>query len=65
MSTGPPADKVDHYFLPRLELFIFSQSDYNVRRNSLPNNSGAGVKLAFFRNAFWKMDASGAPVYQY
>jgi hypothetical protein len=58
--------KYDHYFLPRLELFIFSQSDYNVpAKLSFRNNSGSGVKLTFFRNAFWKMDASGAPVYQY
>mgnify|MGYP005836942541 CR=1 FL=1 len=58
--------KFDHYFLPRLELFIFSQSDYNApAKLSIRNNSGVGVKLTFFRNAFWKMDASGAPMYQY
>lgn len=58
--------KYDHYFLPHFEMFIFSQSDYNVpAKLSLRNNSGAGIKFAFFRNAFWKMDISGAPVYQY
>lgn len=63
---GTGVVKYDHYFLPRLEFFLFSQSDYNVpARLSFRNNSGAGIKLAIFRNAFWKLDASGAPVYQY
>ncbi len=58
--------KFDHYFLPRFEMFIFSQSDYNIpAKLSYRNNSGVGVKFSFFRNAFWKVDVSAAPVYQY
>ncbi len=57
--------KYDHYIMPRFELFAFSQSEYNIpAKLSYRVNSGAGAKIEFFRNAFWKMDISGAPIYQ-
>ncbi len=57
--------KYDHYIMPRFELFAFSQSEYNIpAKLSYRVNSGAGAKIELFRNAFWKMDISGAPIYQ-
>ncbi len=58
--------KYDRYLLPRLEFFTFSQSEYNKpARLAYRNNSGMGLKLVFVNNFFWKIDLSGAPLYQY
>lgn len=58
--------KFDHYILPRIELFIFSQSEYNkMTFLEHRNNSGAGGKFIFFYNPILKLDLSNALVYQY
>ena len=65
-KSGKGVIKLDHYIIPRIELFIFSQSEYNKPALlTYRNNSGAGAKFVFFQNPFWKVDLSGAPVYQY
>jgi len=65
-KTGKGVIKLDHYIIPRVELFVFSQSEYNKPALlTYRNNSGAGAKFVFFQNPFWKVDLSGAPVYQY
>ena len=65
-NKGTGIIKYDHYIIPRVEFFIFSQSYYN--RAALldhRNNSGIGSKLVFIRNEILKVDASGAIIYQY
>ncbi len=58
--------KLDHYILKRVELFIFTFSEYDAIADlAYRNNSGGGVKFVFLRNRFLKLDLSGAPVYQY
>jgi hypothetical protein len=65
-DRGSAVVRVDHYILPRIEMFAYSWSEYNLMADLMHrNNTGAGMKLVFFRNYFWKMDLSGAPVYQY
>jgi len=65
-KKGRGVIKLDHYIFPRIELFIFSQSEYNKPALlTYRNNSGGGAKFVFFKNYFWKVDLSGAPVYQY
>lgn len=57
---------LDWYLLSRFEIFFYSQSDYDRMTDlAYRNVSGAGGKLVFVRNRFWKADLSGAPVYQY
>jgi len=65
-KNGRGVIKLDHYIFPRIELFIFSQSEYNKPALlTYRNTSGGGAKFVFFKNYFWKVDLSGAPVYQY
>lgn len=65
-NKGKGIIKFDHYIIPRVELFIFSQSEYNKPALLYHrNNSGAGAKLLLFHNSLWKTDISAAPVYQY
>lgn len=65
-NKGAGTIKYDHYVVSRIELFVFSKSEYN--RMSLldhRNNSGAGGKFVFFKSDYLKFDISGAFVYQY
>ncbi len=65
-DRGSAVARVDHYIQPRIEIFTYSWSEYNLMADlTHRNNTGAGVKLAILRNYFWRMDLSGAPVYQY
>ncbi len=57
--------RFDYYIFPRIELFIFSQFEYNrMIELKYRYNDGAGIKFVMIRNNYWKMDLSGAPVYQ-
>jgi hypothetical protein len=65
-NRGTGIVKFDYYILTRLELFVYSQSEFsNPQLLKYRNNTGAGAKFVFFRNPFWKMDASLAPIFQY
>lgn len=65
-NKGTGVAKYDRYVLPRMEFFAFTQSEYNdVAKLIYRNNSGLGAKFIFFKNYFWRMDVSAAPVYQY
>ncbi|TAL36264.1 MAG: DUF481 domain-containing protein [Spirochaetes bacterium] len=58
--------RADRFAFSRVELFAFTWSEYNLPADlTHRNNSGAGLKFVLFRNYFWKMDLSGAPVYQF
>jgi len=65
-NKGAGSIKYDHYIFPRVEVFIFSRSEYSeAARLDFRNNSGLGAKYVIFKNYFWLMDISAAPVYQY
>jgi hypothetical protein len=65
-NKGNALFNFDYYLLSFLEVFTFSMSEYDrVTTLYHRNNTGAGLKLVFFRNEYWKVDLSGAPVYQY
>ncbi len=56
----------DYYLVRRWEFFFFSRFEYDfVGGIIFRNNIGAGIKFVLFKNWFWKMDISGAPVFQY
>lgn len=65
INEGNGILRYDHYLFPRIELFVFSQSEYN--KMSLldhRNSSGAGAKLVITRNDILKFDISSAFVYE-
>lgn len=65
-NNGNAILKYDHYVHERWELFGFTQNEYDeLGKLIYRNNSGGGAKFVFFRNAFWKVDLSAAPIYQY
>lgn len=65
-NKGTGLLKFDHYIFPRTEFFVFTQSEYSkAAKLSHRSNSGAGAKFNFFKNDYWKMDISAAPIYQY
>jgi hypothetical protein len=56
----------DYYLVKRWEFFFFSSFEYDfVGGITFRNNTGAGIKFVIFKNWFWRMDVSGAPVFQY
>lgn len=56
----------DYYLHKRWEVFFFSKFEFDEIANLVfRNNTGAGIKFVIFKNWFWKMDISGAPVFQY
>jgi len=58
--------KYDHHMFPRIDPFLFVQSEYNEATSLIyRNNTGLGLKFTFFRNEFRKFDISFAPIYQY
>lgn len=64
-NKGTGSVRFDYFIFPRMEIFIFSQSEYNrVTGLTYRYNDGGGIKLVLFRNGFWKADLSGAPLYQ-
>ena len=63
-NNGTGVLKCDRYIASRVELFFFSQSEYDrIIRLNYRNNTGAGVKFVILRNSFWTTDVSAAPVY--
>jgi len=65
-NKGEGTIKFDHYIIPRVELFIFSISEYN--KMSLlkhRNNTGSGPKFVIISNKILIVDLSGAFLYQY
>ncbi len=65
-ENGTGIIKFDHYLISMLEIFLFSQLDYNIITGlRLRSTSGAGLKFVFFRNRYWTTDVSAAPVFEY
>lgn len=65
-NRGTGMLKFDHYVVSRVELFTYTQSEYNrMALLKYRNNTGAGVKYVFIKNPWWLLDLSGAPVVQY
>lgn len=65
-NRGNGIVKYDHFLIPRVEFFMFTQHEYNKRLLlKYRNNDGAGLKFVLIRNNYWKLDISGAPVFQY
>lgn len=64
-NKGKGIVKFDHFFIGRIEFFIFSQSDYNtVSKLFFRENCGGGIKFIAVQNIYLKTDISAAPVYQ-
>ncbi len=58
--------KYDRYIIPRIELFVFSKSEYNkMMLLDHRSNSGAGAKYIFVKSEFLKLDLSAALIYQF
>jgi len=65
-NKGSGTINFDHYIFWRIEIFLYTMSDYNkITMLEHRNGSGCGIKFSFLRNEYLRFDISGAPIYQY
>jgi len=58
--------KYNYYIFTRIDFFIFNDYEKNsITRLRYRTNSGSGIKFILFRNIFWTIDSSFAPIFQY